>query len=92
MIDSDALLDAIKSRQVGGACLDVYEEEGDLFFEDLSGHIISDDTLARLITMPNVLLTSHQAFLTNEALTNIADVTVSNLLALEKDGECVNEL
>ncbi len=92
LIDSDALLDAIKSRQVGGACLDVYEEEGDLFFEDLSGHIISDDTLARLITMPNVLLTSHQAFLTGEALTNIADVTVSNLLALEKDGECVNEL
>ncbi len=92
LIDSDALLEAIKSRQVGGACLDVYEEEGDLFFEDLSGHIISDDTLARLITMPNVLLTSHQACLTNEALKNIADVTVSNLLALEKDGECVNEL
>ena len=92
LIDSEALLDAIKSRHVGGACLDVYEEEGDLFFEDLSGHIISDDTLARLITMPNVLLTSHQAFLTNEALKNIADVTVSNLLSLEKDGECENEL
>ena len=92
LIDSDALLEAIKSRQVGGACLDVYEEEGDLFFEDLSGHIISDDTLARLITMPNVLVTSHQAFLTNEALKNIADVTVSNLLELERDGECANEL
>lgn len=92
LIDSDALLEAIKSRQVGGACLDVYEEEGDLFFEDLSGHIISDDTLARLITMPNVLVTSHQAFLTSEALKNIADVTVSNLLELERDGECLNEL
>ena len=92
LIDSDALLEAIKSRRVGGACLDVYEEEGDLFFEDLSGHIISDDTLARLITMPNVLVTSHQAFLTNEALKNIADVTVSNLLELERDGECANEL
>lgn len=92
LIDSDALLEAIKSRQIGGACLDVYEEEGDLFFEDLSGHIISDDTLARLITMPNVLVTSHQAFLTNEALKNIADVTVSNLLELERDGECANEL
>ncbi len=92
LIDSDALLEAIKSRQVGGACLDVYEEEGDLFFEDFSGHIVSDDTLARLITMPNVLLTSHQAFLTAEALKNIADVTVSNLLALGRGGECENEL
>ncbi len=92
LIDSDALLEGIKSRQVGGACLDVYEEEGDLFFEDFSGHIVSDDTLARLITMPNVLLTSHQAFLTSEALKNIADVTVSNLLSLERDGECINEL
>ncbi len=92
LIDSDALLEGIKSRHIGGACLDVYEEEGDLFFEDFSGHIVSDDTLARLITMPNVLLTSHQAFLTAEALKNIADITVENLLALERDGECVNEL
>ena len=71
LIDAEALLDGIKSRKVGAACLDVYEEEGDVFFEDLSGHIMDDETLSRLISMPNVIVTSHQAFLTEEAL-NIA--------------------
>ena len=63
LVDAEALLAAIKSRKVGAACLDVYEEESDLFFEDFSGHIVEDDTLARLISMPNVIVTSHQAFL-----------------------------
>ena len=81
LIDADALLDAIKARHVGAACLDVYEEESDFFFEDYSGHIMEDDTLARLISMPNVLVTSHQAFLTKEALQNIAETTIENLLA-----------
>ena len=80
LIDADALLDAIKARHVGAACLDVYEEESDFFFEDYSGHIMEDDTLARLISMPNVLVTSHQAFLTKEALQNIAETTIQNLL------------
>ena len=92
LIDSEALLEGIKSRKIGGACLDVYEEESDIFFEDRSGHIMADDTLARLITMPNVIVTSHQAFLTEEALANIAETTVKNLVAFEKDGTADNEL
>ena len=92
LVDAEALLTAIKSRKVGGACLDVYEEESDLFFEDFSGHILEDDTLARLISMPNVIVTSHQAFLTEEALDNIAFTTVKNLVDFETNGECPNEL
>ncbi len=79
LIDSEALLEGIKERKIGAACLDVYEEESDLFFHDFSGHIVADDTLARLISMPNVIVTSHQAFLTNEALTNIAETTFENI-------------
>ncbi|MBQ8212560.1 MAG: 2-hydroxyacid dehydrogenase, partial [Clostridia bacterium] len=92
LIDAEALLAGIKSRLVGAACLDVYEEESELFFEDRSGHIVEDDTLARLISMPNVLLTSHQAFLTEEALSNIAETTVQNIVDLMRNGHCENEL
>lgn len=92
LVDAEALLMGIKSRKVGAACLDVYEEESDLFFEDFSGHIVEDDTLARLISMPNVIVTSHQAFLTEEALSNIAETTVQNLVDLFEKGECKNEL
>ncbi len=92
LIDSEALLAGIKSRQIGAACLDVYEEEADLFFEDNSGHILEDDVLARLISMPNVIVTSHQAFLTEEALENIAEVTVNNIVTFMKNNECPNEL
>ncbi len=92
LVDAEALLAAIKSRKVGAACLDVYEEESDLFFEDFSGHIIDDDILARLISMPNVIVTSHQAFLTEEALSNIAETTVLNIVSLSEKGECPNEL
>ncbi len=92
LIDSEALLEGIKDRKVGAACLDVYEEESDVFFHDYSGHIIEDDTLARLISMPNVIVTSHQAFLTQEALSNIADTTLSNIRQFETEGRCDNEV
>lgn len=92
LIDAEALLEGIKARKIGAACLDVYEEEADVFFQDFSGHIIADDTLARLISMPNVIVTSHQAFLTEEALSNIAETTVSNLIACYNGDECANEL
>ena len=92
LVDAEALLAAIKARKVGTACLDVYEEEADLFFEDNSGHIMEDDTLARLISMPNVLVTSHQAFLTEEALENIAQTTVKNITDIFTNGQCENEL
>ena len=92
LIDAEALLEGIKARQVGGACLDVYEEEANVFFRDYSGHIVSDDVLARLISMPNVIVTSHQAFLTTEALNNIAETTLQNLEEFARDGVCSNEL
>ena len=93
LIDAEALLAGIKSRRIGAACLDVYEEESDVFFRDFSGHIVDDDVLARLISMPNVIVTSHQAFLTEEALENIAETTVENVFSFwENGGTCENEL
>lgn len=93
LIDAEALLEGIKARKIGAACLDVYEEEADIFFEDRSGHILNDDLLSRLISMPNVIVTSHQAFLTEEALNNIAETTVNNILScFRNDGVCDNEL
>ena len=92
LVDAEALLEGIKSRHVGAACLDVYEEESDLFFEDNSGHILEDDVLARLISMPNVIVTSHQAFLTEEALENIAETTANNLLTFFETQQCPNEV
>ena len=93
LINGEALVDGLLARKVGAACLDVYEEEADIFFEDRSGHILNDDVLSRLISMPNVIVTSHQAFLTEEALENIAETTVNNILScFENDGLCDNEL
>ncbi len=92
LIDAEALLGGIKRRIVGAACLDVYEEESDIFFHDFSGHIVEDDTLARLISMPNVIVTSHQAFLTEEALTGIAETTVKNLTDFFSGAHLENEL
>ncbi len=92
LVDAEALLAGIKDRKVGAACLDVYEEEADYFFEDFSGHIISDDILARLISMPNVIVSSHQAFLTTEALENIAETTVNNIIGYFENGQCPNEV
>jgi D-lactate dehydrogenase len=82
LVDTAALIEALKSGQLGGVGLDVYEEEEGIFFEDLSGQVLQDDELARLLTFPNVLITAHQAFLTREALADIARTTVANLNAL----------
>jgi len=82
LIDTVALIAGLKSGHIGGVGLDVYEEEEGIFFEDLSGQVLQDDELARLLTFPNVLITAHQAFLTREALAEIAHVTVANILAL----------
>ena len=92
LIDSEALLEGIKQRKIGAACLDVYEEESNVFFHDYSNHIVNDDVLARLISMPNVILTSHQAFLTNEALANIADTTLGNVREFFERDTCSNEV
>ncbi|PZU99628.1 MULTISPECIES: 2-hydroxyacid dehydrogenase [Synechococcales] len=82
LINTTELITALKSGRLGGVALDVYEEEEGVFFEDLSGHVLQDDLLARLLTFPNVLITAHQAFLTHEALGDIAQITGANLRAL----------
>ena len=92
LIDSRALLEGIKKRKVGAACLDVYEEESSVFFNNFSGHIIEDDVLARLISFPNVIVTSHQAFLTREALENIASTTLNNVKEYLTEHKCANEV
>lgn len=92
LIDSRALLAALKSGRVGAAGLDVYEEEEGVFFQDLSSQVLQDDVLARLLTFPNVLVTSHQAFLTREALAAIAQVTLENVAAFERGAPLVNAL
>lgn len=92
LIDTQALIKFLKSGHIGSAGLDVYEEEEGLFFEDLSGHILQDDQLARLLTFPNVLLTSHQAFLTQEALDKIARVTLQNISDFENSQSLSNEV
>lgn len=92
LIESESLLEGLKAEKIGGAALDVYEEEADFFFEDFSNTIIQDDVLARLISMPNVIVTSHQAFLTDEALHNIAETTLKNLKAFFEDAPLNNEV
>lgn len=92
LIDSEALIEGIKSGRVGGAGLDVYEEESEFFYEDLSESILKDDILSRLIMMPNVLITSHQAFLTREALRRIAEITLGNLKSFFDGQPLENEI
>jgi D-lactate dehydrogenase len=92
LIDARALLAALNSGKVRGAGLDVYEEEADLFYEDNSETIIKDDLLALLVSRPNVMLTSHQAFLTEEALQNIAKTTLENLDEFFSDANLTNEV
>jgi len=87
LVDAKALVKALKKGRIGGVALDVYEEEEGVFFEDHSNHILQDDTLARLLTFPNVVITSHQAFLTNEALAEIARVTIENMRRFDADEE-----
>lgn len=92
LIESNALLSALKSGKIKGAGLDVYEEEADLFFEDFSNTIIKDDVLALLVSLPNVIITSHQGFLTEEALSNIAQTTLMNLDQYFNDELLTNEI
>ena len=92
VVDTRALIDGLKSGKIGYLGLDVYEEEGDLFFEDLSDQVIQDDVFARLLTFPNVLITGHQGFFTEEALKAIAETTVANLTALETTGRALHEV
>jgi D-lactate dehydrogenase len=90
LVDTKALIEGLKSGRIAGVGLDVYEEEEGIFFEDLSGEVLHDDELARLLTFPNVLITSHQAFLTHEALTEIACTTVTNISALARQQSFVD--
>lgn len=92
LIDTQALIKNLKTGHVGYAGLDVYEEEEAVFFQDCSQKILTDDVLARLMTFPNVLLTGHQGFLTEEALSNIAETTLANVTAFERGAELVNEI
>ncbi len=92
LVDTQAAIDGLKSGAIGYLGIDVYEQEADLFFEDLSNQVIQDDTFQRLLTFPNVIVTGHQAFFTSQALANIADTTLSNITEFEKDGSCVNEV
>ncbi len=92
LIDSQALLQGLKDKKLLGACLDVYEEEANLFFEDNSNEIIQDDILSLLICMPNVIMTSHQGYLTKEALENIAETTLNNISSYFYDEYLENEI
>lgn len=92
LVDTEALIDGLKSGQVGGAALDVYEQEADFFYEDLSAEIIADDVLQRLLTFPNVLVTSHQAFLTHEALADIAASVLASLSAFEAGADLAERI
>jgi D-lactate dehydrogenase len=92
VVDTHAVLRGLKSGAIGHLGLDVYEEEGDLFFEDLSNRFIDDDVFARLLTFPNVLVTGHQAFFTKEALANIAETTIANISSFESTGRALHEV
>jgi D-lactate dehydrogenase len=92
LVDTPALIDGLKSGHIGYLGLDVYEEEEQLFFQDLSSHVIQDDVFARLLTFPNVIVTAHQAFFTREALRAISETTLDNLSAFEQGRRSGNEL
>jgi len=90
LVDTLAVTEGLKNGTIGYLGLDVYEEEGDLFFEDLSSQMLRDDVFARLLTFPNVLITGHQAFFTRDALANIAEVTIGNITEFQRTGACAN--
>ena len=92
LINSEDLVDGLKSGQIGAAGLDVYEEEHDYFYQDRSDHIITDDNLSRLMSLNNVLITSHQAFFTKEAMNNIVNTTLQNVTDYFAGNELVNEV
>ncbi|MFZ2541158.1 MAG: 2-hydroxyacid dehydrogenase, partial [Gallionella sp.] len=92
VIETTAVIAGLKSGKIGYLGLDVYEQEGDLFFHDLSNQVIQDDMFERLLTFPNVLITGHQGFFTEEALSSIAQTTLQNISLYEKTGQCQNEV
>ncbi len=92
LIDTEAVIAGLKSQKIGALGLDVYEQESELFFEDLSAAIIQDDLFERLMTFPNVIVTGHQAFFTKDALQNIAETTLSNITDIEQGKPCPNEV
>jgi D-lactate dehydrogenase len=92
VVDTRAVIRGLKEGTIGSLGLDVYEEEADLFFEDLSDRFIADDVFARLLTFPNVLITGHQAFFTAEALRNIAETTIANITAFAASGRAEHEV
>ena len=92
LVDTQAAIAGLKSGAIGYLGIDVYEQEADLFFEDLSNQVIQDDIFQRLLTFPNVIVTGHQAFFTSQALSNIADTTLANITEFEQSGSCKNEV
>ncbi|WP_298064686.1 NAD(P)-dependent oxidoreductase, partial [uncultured Rikenella sp.] len=92
LIRTDALIEGLKEKKIGAAGLDVYEEEGEYFYEDKSDKIIDDDMLARLLSFNNVIVTSHQGFFTGEALANIAETTLSNIRDFAEGKPLANEV
>ena len=92
LVDASAVIEGLKSEQIGYLGLDVYEQEADLFYENLSERIIQDDVLQRLVTFPNVIVTSHQAYFTDRALENISNTTIANLTEFERGDTLVNEV
>lgn len=92
LVDTDAVIRALKSRQLGHLAIDVYEQESALFFQDRSGEIIDDEAFQRLMTFPNVLVTGHQGFFTAEALQEISDITLRNLADFAAGSLCANRV
>ncbi|MEX2112284.1 MAG: 2-hydroxyacid dehydrogenase, partial [Pirellulales bacterium] len=92
VVDTRAVIEALKSGQLGSLGIDVYEEEADLFFQDLSDRVLQDDVLARLMTFPNVIVTGHQAFFTRDALAKIAETTVANISDVDAGRACPNAI
>ena len=92
LVDTQAVIKGLKSHKIGNLALDVYEQESNMFFEDLSGEIIQDDDFERLLTFPNVIITGHQAFFTEDALNNIAETTLANITAIASKQPCDNQL
>ena len=92
LVDTEALVEGIREKKIGAACLDVYEEESHYFYKDMSNHIVSDEVLSRLISFPNVIVTSHQGFLTREALDSIAKTTEENIISYMEGKDTPNEV
>ncbi len=90
LLDTPAVIEGLKSGQIGYLAIDVYEEEDELFFQDLSDQVVQDDVFARLLTFPNVIVTAHQAFFSHEALAAIAEATLANISEFEQTGRVTN--